>query len=91
MSARRVVVIGAGPAGLSAAYHLRRMGHAVTIFDASPKPGGMIRYGIPRYRRPREKLTAEIARIEEMGVDIQCDTRIDDVPPAWMIIANSSM
>jgi NADPH-dependent glutamate synthase beta subunit-like oxidoreductase len=78
-SGKRVMVIGAGPAGLSAAYHLRRFGHAVTIFDASPKPGGMVRYGIPKYRMPREKLTAEIARIEEMGVEIQCDTHIDDV------------
>ena len=81
-SGKRVMVVGAGPAGLSSAYHLRRMGHAVTIFDASPKPGGMIRYGIPKYRMPREKLTAEIARIEEMGVDIQCNTRIDDVARA---------
>ena len=81
-SGKRVMVIGAGPAGLAAAYHLRRFGHAVTIFDASPKPGGMVRYGIPKYRMPREKLTAEIARIQEMGVDIQCDTRIDDVMAA---------
>jgi NADPH-dependent glutamate synthase beta subunit-like oxidoreductase len=81
-SGKRVMVVGAGPAGLSAAYHLRRLGHAVTIFDAAPKPGGMIRYGIPKYRMPREKLTAEIARIEEMGVDIQRNTRIDDVAQA---------
>ncbi len=81
-SGKRVMIVGAGPAGLSAAYHLRRFGHAVTIFDAAAKPGGMIRYGIPKYRMPREKLTAEIARIEDMGVDIQCNTRIDDVMAA---------
>ncbi len=79
---KRVMVLGAGPAGLSAAYHLRRLGHAVTVFDASPKPGGMVRYGIPKYRMPREKLTAEIARIEQMGVDLRSDTRIDDVMAA---------
>ncbi len=81
-SGKRVMIVGAGPAGLSAAYHLRLKGHAVTIYDASPKPGGMIRYAIPKYRMPREKLSAEIARIEEMGVDIQCNTRIDDVAKA---------
>ena len=76
---KRVMIVGAGPAGLSAAYHLRRMGHAVTIFEASPKPGGMIRYAIPKYRMPREKLAAEIARIADMGVEIRCNTRVDDV------------
>ncbi len=76
---KRVMIVGAGPGGLSAAYHLRRLGHEVTIFESSPKAGGMIRYGIPKYRMPREKLTAEIARIEAMGVKIQYNTRIDDV------------
>ena len=76
---KKVMIIGAGPAGLSAAYHLRRFGHSVTIFDAAPKAGGMIRYGIPKYRMPREKLRAEVARIEAMGVEIRLDTRVDDV------------
>lgn len=76
---RRVMIIGAGPAGLSAAYHLRRFGHTVTVFDSNPKPGGLIRYGIPRYRMPREKLTAEIARIEAMGVEIRSDFVVRDV------------
>ena len=76
---QRVMIVGAGPAGLSGAYHLRRFGHAVTIFDANPQAGGMLRYGIPKYRMPREKLRAEIARIEAMGVEIQLDTQIDDV------------
>ena len=65
---RRVLVVGAGPSGLSAAYHLRRLGHEVVIYDAGPKPGGMMRFGIPRYRLPREVLDAEIQRILDMGV-----------------------
>ncbi len=77
---KRVMIIGAGPGGLAAAYHLRRLGHHVTIYDASPQAGGMLRYGIPSYRLPREKLNAEIARIKEMGVDIQLNSRIDDIP-----------
>ena len=76
---KRIMVIGAGPAGLSAAYHLRRLGHEVTLFDAGDKPGGMLRYGIPKYRLPREKLNADIGRIEEMGVTFRMGTRIDDV------------
>lgn len=77
-SGKRVMVIGAGPAGLACAYHLRRLGHQVVVFDANDKPGGMIRYGIPHYRMPRETLTAEIARIEAMGVEIRCNQAIDD-------------
>lgn len=60
---RRVLVVGAGPSGLSAAYHLRRLGHAVEIRDAGDQPGGMMRYGIPNYRLPRDVLDAEIQRI----------------------------
>ncbi len=76
---KKVMIIGAGPAGLTAAYHLRRMGHQVTVFESSAKAGGLIRYGIPKYRMPREKLNGEIRRIEEMGVDIRCNARIDDI------------
>ncbi|MCP4494878.1 MAG: NAD(P)-binding protein [Gammaproteobacteria bacterium] len=76
---KRVMVLGAGPAGLATAYHLRRFGHAVTIYESAPKAGGTIRYGIPRYRMPREKLAAEIQRIEDMGVEIKLNTRVDDV------------
>jgi len=76
---KKVMVIGAGPAGLSAAYHLRRFGHQVTIFEASEKTGGMMRYGIPKYRLPREKLNAEIYRIEQMGVEFRLNQRIDNI------------
>ncbi|MES9823871.1 MAG: NAD(P)-binding protein [Candidatus Thiodiazotropha endolucinida] len=76
---KRVMVVGAGPAGLACAYHLRRFGHQVTVYEASPQAGGMVRYGIPKYRMPREKLKAEIQRIEAMGVKIMLNTRIDDI------------
>jgi len=78
-SGKQVMILGAGPAGLAAAYHLRRFGHGVTIYDASPQAGGMVRYGIPKYRMPREKLRAEIERIEAMGGRIELNVRIDDV------------
>ena len=81
-SGKRVMVVGAGPAGLACAYHLRRLGHRVVVFDENEKPGGMIRYGIPHYRMPRETLTAEIARIEAMGAEIRCNHRIDDLQDA---------
>ncbi|MEP7083271.1 MAG: NAD(P)-binding protein [Betaproteobacteria bacterium] len=76
---KRVLVVGAGPAGLSCAYHLRRMGHAVEIRDAGPEPGGMMHYGIPQYRLPREGLMQEIRRIQAMGVAVTCNHRVDDV------------
>ena len=75
----KVLIIGAGPAGLSAAYHLRRLGHDVTVRDATHAPGGMMRYGIPKYRLPREILDAEINRIKEMGIRFEMNTRVDDV------------
>ena len=76
---KKVMVIGAGPGGLAAAYHLARLGHTVTVFEANPKAGGMIRYGIPKYRMPREKLNAEIARIAGLGVEIKLGTKVADV------------
>ena len=71
-SGRHVLVVGAGPSGLSAAYHLRRLGHRVTVLEAGPWPGGMMRFGIPKYRLPREVLDAEVARIVAMGVTLRC-------------------
>ena len=78
-SGRHVGVVGAGPSGLSAAYHLRRLGHRVTVFEAGPKLGGMMRFGIPKYRLPREVLDAEVARIAAMGVQIRLDTKVADL------------
>lgn len=76
---KRVMVVGSGPAGLSAAYHLRRLGHAVTIFEAEAGAGGMMRYGIPQYRLPRDVLDAEIERILDMGVELRVDTHVNDL------------
>jgi len=78
-SGQRVLVIGAGPSGLSAAYHLTRLGHEVEIRDAGAEPGGMMRYGIPSYRMPREVLDAELARITALGVRIICEHRVEDL------------
>jgi 2-oxoacid:acceptor oxidoreductase delta subunit (pyruvate/2-ketoisovalerate family) len=78
---KHVLVVGSGPSGLSAAYHLARLGHTVTIYEAGPAAGGMMRFGIPKYRLPREVLNAEIARIEKMGVTIRLNTRVDDLAP----------
>lgn len=77
-SGKRVLVVGSGPSGLSAAYHLTLLGHAVTIREAGPKAGGMMRFGIPKYRLPREVLDAEIDRIVEMGVTLELNTVVTD-------------
>ncbi len=78
-SGKRVLVVGAGPSGLSAAYHLTRLGHAVEIHEAGPVPGGMLHFGIPTYRLPRADLMAEIARIEAMGVRIVLNHKVADL------------
>ena len=78
-SGRRVLVVGAGPSGLSAAYHLAMAGHEVEIRDASHLPGGMMRYGIPEYRLPRNVLDAEVRRLVDLGVRIVTDYRVTDL------------
>ncbi len=82
-SGRKVLVVGAGPSGLSAAYHLTRLGHAVTIREAGPMAGGMMRFGIPKYRLPRDVLDYEIQRIVDMGVDLQLNAKVEDIEAAF--------
>ena len=82
LSGKRVLVIGAGPSGLSAAYHLRRLGHEVHIREAGPMAGGMMRFGIPKYRLPREVLDAEVKRITDLGVTIEFDAKVEDLEAA---------
>jgi 2-oxoacid:acceptor oxidoreductase delta subunit (pyruvate/2-ketoisovalerate family) len=76
---KRILIVGAGPSGLSAAYHLRRMGHTVEIHEAGPFAGGMMRFGIPKYRMPRDVLDAEIKRITDLGVVLKLNTKIDKI------------
>ncbi|MDP2008152.1 MAG: NAD(P)-binding protein [Rubrivivax sp.] len=79
---KHVLVVGAGPSGMSAAYHLRRLGHQVTVTEAGPQTGGMMRFGIPKYRLPRDVLDAEMQRIVDMGVTLQLNTKVSDIAQA---------
>src|SRR5512134_1933748 len=78
-SGKRVLVVGAGPSGLSAAYHLARAGHVVEIHEAGPVAGGMMRFGIPKYRLPRDVLDAEVARILALGVGLRLNRKVTNV------------
>jgi NADPH-dependent glutamate synthase beta subunit-like oxidoreductase len=78
-SGKHVLIVGAGPSGMSAAYHLRRLGHGVTVMEAGPQVGGMMRFGIPKYRLPREVLDAEMQRIVDMGVTLQLGAKVADI------------
>jgi NADPH-dependent glutamate synthase beta subunit-like oxidoreductase len=82
-SGKRVLVVGAGPSGLAAAYHLTRLGHTVTIREAGPMAGGMMRFGIPKYRLPRDVLDYEIQRIVDMGVTLQLNSKVEDIEAAF--------
>ncbi|MDO8673228.1 MAG: FAD-dependent oxidoreductase, partial [Dehalococcoidia bacterium] len=74
---KKVAVVGSGPAGLTVAYYLGRKGHSVTIFEALPEAGGMLRVGIPEYRLPKELLEWEISRIKKLGVEIKTNSKVD--------------
>ena len=75
---KKVAVIGGGPSGLSAAYYLALMGHKVTVYEKCAKLGGMLRYGIPNYRLPREVLDAEIASMLALGIDVHVNVNVGD-------------
>jgi NADPH-dependent glutamate synthase beta subunit-like oxidoreductase len=72
----KVAIIGAGPAGLTAAFYLRKQGHSVTVFEARPKPGGMLRYGIPRYRLPEDVMEKEIAQLLATGIELKTGRKL---------------
>lgn len=75
---RPVAVVGAGPSGLACAYHLVKRGHRVTVFENLPRPGGMLRYGVPSYRLSRDVLDAEVERLERMGIELRCGVKVGE-------------
>ena len=79
---KRILIVGAGPSGLSAAYHLARLGHSVAIHDAGPLAGGMMRFGIPKYRLPRDVLDSEIQRIIDLGVELRLNSKVSNIQEA---------
>ena len=78
-SGKHVLVVGAGPSGMSAAYHLRRLGHRVTVHEAGPLLGGMMRFGIPKYRLPRDILEAEMQRVVDLGVHVELNSKVENI------------
>jgi len=76
---KRIAIVGSGPAGLTAAYYLTKLGHSVTVFEALPEPGGMMRVGIPDYRLPKDILKAEIEEIKSIGVEIKTNTKVESL------------
>ncbi|SDE05355.1 NAD(P)-binding protein [Rhodospira trueperi] len=76
---KKVLIVGGGPSGLSAAYHLARAGHAVTIHEAGPMAGGMMHFGIPAYRMPRDVLDGEITRILDLGITLNLNHKVTDL------------
>jgi NADPH-dependent glutamate synthase beta subunit-like oxidoreductase len=76
---KHVLVVGAGPSGMSAAYHLRRLGHRVTVHEAGPLLGGMMRFGIPKYRLPRDVLEAEMQRVVDLGVTVKLNSKVANI------------
>jgi NADH-quinone oxidoreductase subunit F len=78
-TSKRVAIVGSGPAGLTAAYYLAKLGHSVTVFEALAEAGGMMRVGIPDYRLPKDILRSEIKEIENIGVEIRTNTRVDSL------------
>ncbi len=76
----RVAIVGSGPAGLTAARQLNRLGHEVTVFEALPEPGGMMRVGIPSFRLPRERLAWDVEEVLAEGVELRLNSRVEDVP-----------
>lgn len=86
---KRIAIIGAGPAGLTAASYLVRLGHAVTVYEASDEPGGVLRWGIPAYRLPKDVLKKEVGFIEKLGVRFVYNTRIAE-PEEWRRLSDSN-
>lgn len=82
LTGKKILIIGSGPAGLSCAWHLRKLGHDVEIREAKSQPGGMLRYGIPAYRMPRDVLDNEIQQILNIGVKLTLNTKVDDIEKA---------
>ncbi|MEF8727010.1 MAG: NAD(P)-binding protein [Accumulibacter sp.] len=78
-SGKHVLIVGAGPSGMSAAYHLRRLGHRVTVQEAGPLLGGMMRFGIPKYRLPRDVLEAEMQRVVDLGVTVKLGSKVENI------------